>query len=111
MYLPIPIPDPECPWGNNSCKQCSGFCSEHFLTPKEALSAHAVAMTTPPSAMIKQDFKKGKTQGDLSELSQKALLPVDKVKIWVSHLETVDINRNVVHKRQPQPDVHVQDVN
>ena len=92
-YLPIPIPDPERPWGNNSCKQCSGFCSGHFLTPKEALSAHAVAMTTPPSAMIQQAFKKGKTQGDLSELSQKALLPVDKVKIWVSHLETVDINR------------------
>ena len=96
-YLPIPIPDPERPWGNNSCKQCSGFCSGHFLVPEVALSSDAIPMTMPPSAVIqqafKQAFKDSETQGDISELAKKTLLPVDEVKIWVSHLEMVDANR------------------
>ena len=93
IYLPMPIPDPERPWGNNSCKQCSGFCSGHFLVPEVALSSHAVPMSMPPSTVIQRAFKQSKTEGDLTELAQKVLLPVDEVQIWVAHLETVDANR------------------
>lgn len=31
----------------------------------------------------------------MSELAEKALLPEEEVKIWISHLETVDANRKL----------------
>ena len=101
ICLPMPIPDPERPWGNGSCKQCSGFCSGHFLVPEVALSSDSVPMSMPPSTVIQ------KTHGDLSELAQKVLLPVDEVKIWVAHLETVDANRKRGASKQSISCVHL----
>ena len=31
-HLPLPVPDPERPWGSNSCSRCTGFCSSHYKT-------------------------------------------------------------------------------
>ena len=31
-YFPVPIPDPNRPWGGQ-CTQCEGKCTGHFLTP------------------------------------------------------------------------------
>lgn len=90
-YLPLPVPDPERPWGNNSCQQCSGFCNGHFLVPQDALSSNAVqmAMAMPPSSMIQQAMK----QSEVSELSKKVLLPEEEVQFWISHLKTVATKR------------------
>ena len=31
-YLPLPILDPQRPWGNPSCNDCKGICNGHYIT-------------------------------------------------------------------------------
>ena len=39
-FIPLPIPDPTQPWGNESWgNKCSGFCLGHFLKPEEVLKS------------------------------------------------------------------------
>ena len=35
-YFPIPIPDPNRPWGAD-CSTCKGTCAGHFLRPGDHL--------------------------------------------------------------------------
>lgn len=91
-YLPMPVPDPGRPWGSQSCKQCSGFCSGHYLPPNSTLISHEHQDSIPPSVLIQQAFKQLRT-GDLSELAERVLLPPDEVNIWLSHLETFEKNQ------------------
>ena len=95
-HLPMPVLDPECQWGNKKCKQCSGFCSGHFVHPQAAVSSFAIPMTRPPSAIIQQAFKEST---NVSELAEKAFLPEEEVKIWISHLENVDANPKLGAKK------------
>ena len=48
--IPMPVPDPNHHWGNNSCEKCAGFCSGHFLLPEDALMSDIAPMIRPPSA-------------------------------------------------------------
>jgi len=38
-FILMPIPDPECAWGNESCSKCNGFCAGHYLKPDQTLTS------------------------------------------------------------------------
>ena len=97
-HLPLPVPDPERPWGSNSCSSCTGFCSGHYKTLLvDVTDSHAVsAVAKPPSATLKQLFSsnKGKVSDEMVEnAAKKVLLPPNECQIWLNHLQTVTENR------------------
>ena len=94
-HLPLPVPDPERPWGSNSCSSCTGFCSGHYKTLfLDVTDSHAVsAVAKPPSATLKQLFSsnKGKVSDEMVEnAAKKVLLPPNECQIWLNHLQTCD---------------------
>lgn len=36
--IPLPVPDPSHPWGDQNCSTCKVLCSGHYLTPVECAS-------------------------------------------------------------------------
>ena len=95
--LPLPIPDPERPWGS-TCSNCKGFCSGHYkiqlvdVCDGEALSK----VPKPPSAVLKQLFSSSNgniTENMIESAAKKVLLPYGECRIWLSHLQTVLENR------------------
>lgn len=53
-YRPLPIPDPNWPWGGSNCDQCRSTFYDHFLNPPEALNSALTPMTVPSSMMLKK---------------------------------------------------------
>ena len=55
-YLPLPIPDPERPYGGN-CSECkNGECYGHFMKPDRAINATIAPMCKPPSVNLKENI-------------------------------------------------------
>lgn len=56
--LPLPVPDPDHPWGSTTCTRCKGFCTGHYktqffdITDMNALST----IPKPPSACLKEVY-------------------------------------------------------
>lgn len=50
-HILLPIPDPECTWGNKSCK---GFCAGHYLKPDQTVTSDLPSMSQPPSSLLKR---------------------------------------------------------
>ena len=96
-YLPLPIPDPERPWGKADCNDCGGQCHGHFLKPEQAIGSTLSAMRHPPSTLLKEFHQSLKgaspTQAQLLEISKKCLLPINEVEMWLEHLSTIAANR------------------
>ena len=52
-YLPIPVLDPERPWGNPECQECKGFCCGHYLKPSIPIAPPTSSSSVePPSAVL-----------------------------------------------------------
>ena len=92
--IPLPVPDPSRPWGDQNCSTCKGLCSGHYLTPIESLQ-YASVPCEPPSSIIQGVFKRFRTTAisDDGQLAKQVLLPTEEVNIWLKHLETVSNNR------------------
>ena len=59
-YLPVPIPDPERPWGGE-CQACLNICTGHYLEPQQHAEfikekGLTQSMFKPPSAIIKEEY-------------------------------------------------------
>eukprot|EP00731_Ephydatia_muelleri_P021108 Em0013g835a len=92
-YLPLPIPDPERPYGGN-CSECkNGECYGHFMKPDRAINATVAPMCKPPSAILKEIFDKysgNPFHGNIiQEAAKQVLLPPCEVEMWFKHLVTV----------------------
>lgn len=95
-FVPLPIPDPGQPFGNDSCVQCKGVCSGHYLKPSENFDNMQSNMAKPPSLVISEKHKacgNNMSEKEIENLAKKVLLPVNEVKIWLEHLEEVSRNR------------------
>ena len=101
--IPLPIPDPDRPWGGSNCDKCKGACYGHFLKPSESLTSSLSPMTVPPSGLLKQAFlalrKYPPSHDECVALSKKVLLSPDQVRMWLEHLHTIDQNRKRGAKR------------
>ena len=77
-YLPIPIPDPNRPWGASDCMDCNGTCAGHYLKPVEALHSSLPSMIQPASVILKEEFVKLKgaspSSAFIEEVAKKVLL-------------------------------------
>lgn len=102
-YFPIPIPDPNRPWGGD-CSQCQGTCNGHFLPPSQHLENYQEhgkkdMMSKPPSKIIgaahkKFLKKKGKpSKKAITDLAKETLLSEEDVRMWLDHLDEVRKNR------------------
>ena len=89
-YFPIPIPDPNRPWGAD-CSTCKGTSAGHFLRPDD----HRVhyrnygregMMAKPASKVLGDAHKK-------LLVAKKTLLPTDHVQMWLEHLGEEHKNR------------------
>lgn len=81
--IPLPVPDPNYPWGNKACDKCDGFCSGHFLNPEDALKSDLASMVQPPSTILK-DFYQSSGQDPskevLEDMAKQTLLPITEVQ-------------------------------
>ena len=93
-YIPLPIPDPSRPWGNQNCDKCTGPCYGHFLKPDDALKSVLPPMARPPSQIIKEAFEGLPGYPPSEQLCAKqTLLSPDGVLQWMNHLHMVKENR------------------
>ena len=99
QYLPLPVRDPERPWGNKACKTCKGECFGHYLLPEQAvkLSKHHKPMSKPPSIILKEGYGKlaGKKPSSdyINQMARETLLSPHEVEMWFDHLKVVSDNR------------------
>ena len=102
-YFPIPIPDPNRPWGGD-CSKCKGTCAGHFLPPDEHLAHYRKhgregMMVKPPSIIIADAHKMlcakkmQRNKETITDLAKQTLLPMDHVRMWLEHLDQVHENR------------------
>ena len=64
--------------------------------PEATFESTSPAMVKPPSQVIKEAFNllKGKiTVEVVLDLSKSTLLPPEEVRIWIDHLQTIQVNR------------------
>lgn len=105
-YFPSPTPDPDRPYGSDSCEECVGFCAGHYLKPDKLLSifqsGKKLAMTIPPSQVLTEAFKNCAgfpTDEVIKATAEKVLLKPEDVKIWFQHLQVVEDNRKMGAKK------------
>lgn len=103
-YFPLPRTDPERPYGDSSCKKCTGTCNGHYLKPevllelqtKENASAIAYPSANPPSSVILDVFKTYKKVPSpqiIEETAEKVLLSKEETQMWFEHLNQIAINK------------------
>ena len=102
-YFPLPIPDPNRPWGGD-CSQCKGIYPGHFLSTEDNIAHYRKhgkesMMFEPPSKILGEAHKKAcKNKVELNEeqitaLAKETLLPLEDVQMWLEHLNEVQKNR------------------
>lgn len=94
-FLPLPIKDPELPWGG-SCDKCTGACSGHYLKPEDHIKwveekGTAACEKVPPRAKIENLVKTGEkvSQEVAEELSKSNLLSREDTEICVEHFVSI----------------------
>ena len=104
-YFPVPIPDPNCPWGGD-CSQCQGTCAGHYnyLSPDEHLEHYKKhgrdgMMVKPPSKILGEVHKEFYTKKiklnkeNVAEPAKKTMLSTGDVQMWLQRLDEVWKNR------------------
>ena len=96
MELPLPVYDPERQWGS-TCSSCSGVCSGHYKSVVFTDVSDIATTAQPPSSILKQHFSdidfNNVTDEFIEQSAKSVLLPVEEVKVWFHHLQTVLTNR------------------
>ena len=99
-FIPVPTPDPNRPFGQDSCKECKGKCSGHCMKPdklwEHVVKGGEVAQASPPSDVILAVYQQHKCirpRNVMEETAKKVLLPLEEVKMWFQHLQQTSENR------------------
>lgn len=67
-HLPLPLPDPDRPWGNSECATCKDFCSGHYKVQLIDTSMEIEKVRMPSSILFKEMFSQLKPQNhDITE--------------------------------------------
>ena len=99
-YLPLPLPDPERPWGNASCPTCKPLCTGHYKEKHytDIFNPDALKLVArPPSMVLKEIFFRQSTDAIMTEdfiqqIAKKVLLPCGEVGMWFEHLKNINEN-------------------
>ena len=93
-YLPLPIPDPEWPWGK-PCTSCVGPCVGHYLSPEknwEKFNSNGSTMFQQPPRKILGDFMKTSinfTDSDVQRFARECLLSEEDVLMWLKNVQKI----------------------
>jgi hypothetical protein len=99
--IPLPVPDPERPFGQKECLSCGDVCAGHYLCPEKLMQFYKKNTTLnkdlPPSEVIKNEFNKSgqalfEDEG-CQQLARKVLLKPSDVFFWLEHLKSVQEHR------------------
>ena len=107
LYLPLPIPDPERPWGN-PCTTCTGPCVGHYLSPEknwEVVKANRSEKEKPvqPPRQILGDFCKkssGFSKEDVYHFARKCLLSKEDVVMWLTNIQAMKSHSKKKEKKR-----------
>ena len=94
-HLPLPVPDPERPWGLALCQSCKGFCSGHYKAPTYVNvtdQEEMMSVAQPPSSVLKQLVSTDMSDAVLKSAAERVLLSPEETQIWIDHLKTVTEN-------------------
>ena len=91
--LPLPVPDPKRPWGAAECTDCKGCCHGHYLDAQSSLEPQVNGSSLEPPSTVLLRAHKSREQIDVDKLAKQVMLPVEEVRLWLDHLETVSTNR------------------
>lgn len=73
------------------------------MKPEHSLESNLTPMAKPPSVVLKAYFYTVSTyppsESELCTLSEKVMLPVEEVNIWLEHLHTIRENRQKGRQR------------
>jgi hypothetical protein len=99
-FFPAPTPDPDRPYGNTDCEECSGFCAGHYMKPSKLMShvksGGELSKTIPPSQVLLKAYKSCTgfpSDVFINATAKEVLLKPENVKMWFRHLEIVENNR------------------
>lgn len=93
LPLPLPVPDPNRTWGRPDCAECRGLCHGHYMKPEDLILSRCTQICSSTiSCNLGILQNKSATGAEIAELAKRALLPVNDVKIWLTHLEEVQRN-------------------
>ena len=100
-HIPLPIADPDRPWGSFHCKSCKGICAGHYLTVliDTSKEAEMKMVMIPPSMILKEMFSERDQESSefssefVTNAAKKVLLTTDDVTVWLNHLSEVQKNR------------------
>ena len=87
-HLPLPVPDPERPWGWLCVKVAKGFCSGHYKAPTY-VNVTDQEVAQPPSSVLKQLVSTDMSDAVLKSAAECVLLSPEETQIWIDHLKTV----------------------
>ena len=101
-HLPLPVLDPERPWGNTCCPTCKPLCMGHYKEKHftDIFNPDDLKLVArPPSIVLKEIFSQQSTDALMTEdfiqqVSKKVLLSCSEVRMWFEHLKVINENRN-----------------
>ena len=106
-YLPLPIPDPERPWGS-PCTTCTGPCVGHYLSPEKnwelvkANNSDEKKPVQPPRQILGEFIKKnnGFSKEDVQRFAKECLLSEEDVDMWLTNIQNMKSHSKKKHKKQ-----------
>ena len=103
-FLPLPLADPKRPY-QGKCEVCKDSCSGHYMKYENLLDhflksgKEKIDFIEQPSVYILKQ-NKGIPENDvIKEISEKTLLPVEEVTLWLNHLHETPENRKAGAKK------------
>ena len=104
--LPVPIQDPERPWGSKECTKCHGFCCGHYLEPEAhirwvAEKGDNSCEKVPPRYQIEQYVKEKESivQEDIEHIAKTCFLSLEDAEACIDHFVGIHQRRRVQQKR------------
>lgn len=103
--LPLPIPDPQRPWGGQ-CKSCQTFCTGHYLPTEKVIDLvekyTIKACPKPPSEIIKASIidNSDPSEDDVVILAKQCLLSVEETRYLVDHFKIIEKRKELKKARK-----------
>ena len=99
-FIPLLVPDPDCPFSSNDCPNCGADCCGHYMNYDKVLAPllekGRIDFSKPPSVVFLEIYNKYKAippPAFVMETAKATPLPKEEVLMWFEHLHRIAENR------------------